>query len=130
MPTLKLRLSGANAEQQADALATFIQARFGIAATVTAEPVADHPGDLKSPADRVALAALIIALPGFANESLDLAERIHLKKKLDSLIAWVTEHQTGDTTSSYLNSRGQPILLNNRNVSAIIDDILKANNDD
>lgn len=83
MSDLRLRVEGPNAETIAAEVAVAVEAELGTAPARTA--VAPRSGE-RERADPVAVAALVIAIPGAVLQAMDLAERVRLREKLERLL--------------------------------------------
>jgi hypothetical protein len=83
MKELRLYLEGAAAEQAAREIEDFFAQEFGHPPVRVAPEVQTDRG---KKADPVAVAALILTIPSAILATLDLAERIQLRKKLRRLI--------------------------------------------
>ncbi|NOY63287.1 MAG: hypothetical protein GXP10_09090 [Gammaproteobacteria bacterium] len=106
MPTTKLLISGANAQQRAESLVRFIEARFGIIGNIMPQTAPLGHAIAKSLSDHdITKVALIIALPAFVNESLNLAARMELTQKVETLIEWVAEQKTEASDLWHLDRR-------------------------
>ena len=81
---MNLHLEGEAAETAACALAHFFDEEFGIVTSRAAIQAQPAPGRR---ADPVAIAALVLSVPGAVLATMDLAERIRLKEKIGRLIA-------------------------------------------
>lgn len=72
--------------------------------------------------DPIALAALVVAIPGGVLAIWDLAERIKLKEKIDRLLAWVKEHAALSPSSPSVHlPNGKVIPLNTVKPEEILD---------
>ena len=85
---LELRVEGPDAERIAAELAQVLEAELGT------RPQRSSPGAPPSPAltrgtDPLAVAAIVLAVPGALLAATDLAQRLELKAKIDRLLAWV-----------------------------------------
>lgn len=81
---MNLYLEGEAAETAARALAHFFDEEFGIITNRAAIQAQPAPGRR---ADPVAIAALVLSVPGAVLATMDLAERVRLKEKIARLIA-------------------------------------------
>ena len=66
----------------------------------TVEKTIQPSGINRTGPDPIAVAALLLAIPGAMVASWDLAERIKLKEKIDRLLAWVQERAATLSQSS------------------------------
>lgn len=83
MRDLRLHLEGGDAEAAAAEIAALMEASFGRRPERARAGRSDGEGDK---ADPVAVAALVLAIPGAALATMDLAERVRLREKLGRLI--------------------------------------------
>ena len=84
MADVRLHLEGGDAEAAAAEIEAFVQEAFG--RRVERGPVGRAGGGGEK-ADPVAVAGLVLSIPGAALAAMDLAERVRLREKVGRLIA-------------------------------------------
>ncbi len=97
-PEIEFHVTGPDARRLADEFAELMAAELGT------RPRPSSEGDSRPSepvrcrgADPVAVAALILAVPGAALAAADLAQRLELKQKLDRLLAWARDKLADDS---------------------------------
>jgi len=90
MSTLRFLIDGPDGEADAKELRRDLQEILGAAAVSESLPPPE-PGERAT--DPIAVAGLILAIPGAILAVMDLAERLRLKQKLEQLIARIKERR-------------------------------------
>ena len=85
MADVRLHLEGGDAEAAAAEIEAFVAEAFG--RRVERGPVGRARGAAGERTDPVAVAGLVLAIPGAALAAMDLAERVRLREKVGRLIA-------------------------------------------
>ena len=83
MSELRLRIEGPGAETAAAEVGRAVEAELGAVPARTAVTPRSGEGER---ADPVAVAALVLAIPGAVLQAMDLAERVRLREKLGRLL--------------------------------------------
>lgn len=126
MSDLEFHLQGSQADATAAALERFFAETFGANARreVLQAPAA---GEGEKAVDPVAVAALILSIPGALLAAMDLAERLQLKEKVANLIALARRERTEHGTRVWLQRRdAPPLALDEAQPAEIIDAAEKA----
>lgn len=92
-PAIKFYLQGAGAEQAAQDLARFLGQEYDTTPAVHNNASSADAGEPRriDPATGIALAGLVLSIPGAILAAVDLADRIKKRKKADRLIQWARQ---------------------------------------
>ncbi len=119
--SLRLYVDGPDAERLAGELSQVIEREFD------ARPRRELPSPPGAGAarggDPVALAALVLAIPGAILAAADLAQRIKLREKVDRLIAWAKEKAGAGTPNrvEIIDAEGRAKRLDEAEVAEVIE---------
>jgi hypothetical protein len=98
---VELRISGPDAEALAAELAALVDDEFGTRPPVRPIRSSAPPGEVMRSADPVAVAALVLAVPGALLAASDLARRMEVSQKIGRLLEWA-RRKTPESTSNRL----------------------------
>lgn len=111
MSDLKFHLQGPQSDATAAALEAYFAETFGETARRENLPM-PAPGETQKAADPIAVAALILSIPGALLATVDLAERLQLKQKVERLIALARREWREHGTRIWLQRRNAtPLAL-------------------
>jgi hypothetical protein len=90
---IKLYVQGACAEEAARELSRLIAEVYDTNPEIRSHDASTGPGEPRKidPATGIAIAGLVLSIPGAIMTALDLAERIKKRKKADRLIQWARQ---------------------------------------
>jgi len=126
MSDLEFHLQGAQAATTAAALETFFAETFGAEAHRESPP--PHAiGGAEKAADPIAVATMVLSIPGALLATVDLAERLKLKQKVERLIALARREWREHGTRIWLRRRNAtPLALDEIEPAAILDAVEQA----
>ena len=119
--TIQLRIEGPNGEQLADSLSNLLSSEFQIQPQVIASPGLAAEGT-KNIDRKLAVLAIVLALPGFVNDTADVAERLQLKQRIEKLITLIHSEQQ-PKTKVHIEVDGKPYLPSRNNLEQILNEI-------
>jgi len=121
MSDLEFHLQGAQAATTAAALETFFAETFG--AEIRREnPPPPAVGKAEKAVDPIAVAALVLSIPSALLATMDLAQRLQLKQKVDRLIALARREWREHGTRIWLRRRNAtPLALDEIEPAAVLD---------
>jgi hypothetical protein len=120
---LHFQLEGPRSEALASELSELVEAEFGERpAPATPRQGRETLETYRGP-DPLAVTAVVLAVPGAILATVDLAERLKLKQKVDRLIAWAKEKLKDDTANRILlrSRRGNIVPLDRAETSQIFE---------
>lgn len=110
MNELRFHIEGPASKQIAQSLEAFLEAEFEVRPERREGDQGITPPGGRERTDPVAVAALIVAIPSGILAAMDLAERIHLKDKVQRLIEWVRKSKTSPSDRIFLVFREGKVL--------------------
>ena len=129
-PTLQFRFSGPEAQADAEDLAEFLRqqsAEWSSRVVDGSASSACEPGErgLETAAFVVAVVSLLLAIPRAVKDSLDLADRIKLKRQLAPLPDWARRrrNQQKSVPDVVLPPGARPVPLDEASLDDIVDAI-------
>lgn len=126
MSDLKFHLQGPQSGATAAALETFFAETFDAKAR-RENPRIPPSGETEKAADPIAVAALILSIPGALLATVDLAERLQLKQKVERLIALARREWREHGTRIWLQRRNAaPLALDEIEPADVLDAAGKA----
>ena len=126
MSDLKFHLQGPQSGATAAALETFFAETFGAQAR-RESPSPPTVSEAEKAADPIAVAALILSIPGALLATVDLAERLQLKQKAERLIALARREWREHGTRIWLRRRNvAPLALDEIEPADVLDAVGKA----
>lgn len=121
MSDLKLHLQGSQTEATATALEAFFAETFGEPAR-RESPLPPPVSEAAKAADPIAVAALVLSIPGALLATVDLAERLQLKQKIERLIALARREWREHGTRIWLRRRdATPLALDEIEPAEVLD---------
>ena len=121
MSDLEFHLQGEQAATTAAALETFFAETFGAEIRRESPPPLANGGAEKA-VDPIAVAALVLSIPGALLATVDLAERLHLKQKVERLIALARREWREHGTRIWLRRRNAtPLALDEIEPADVLD---------
>lgn len=126
-PTLEIR--GQNAAQAEQELQALFEAELGERAARLEAPAAAERGATRS--DPVAVAALILAIPSAILATMDLAQRLKLKQRVDRLLDWARSKRAADPgiELTLVTSDGRALPLDRAEAGEVLDALAKGGED-
>lgn len=121
MSDLEFHIEGPGASSVAEELASLLESEFGERPRRSERGGSSGSDEHQEKVDPTALAALavVLALPGAIKNTLDLAQRLKLKQKLDRLIEWVK--QRPEIRITIVSGRGPSIRLDRATPAQIME---------
>jgi hypothetical protein len=126
MSDLKFHLQGSQTDATGAALETFFSETFGENARREGLPMS-AVGETEKTVDPIAVAGLVLSIPGALLAAMDLAERLQLKEKVARLISLARREWTEHGTRIWLQRRdATPLALDEAQPADVLDAAEKA----
>ncbi len=118
--TIRFRITGPEAATSANELEALLRAELACDA-VRVPDTPEAPGTVVRAGDPVAVAALVLSIPGALLAVSDLAQRIELVAKLQRLAHWAQERRRAyGTRVEVIPGEGQVLLLDDAEPGLLI----------
>ena len=121
MPELKLVLAGGEADAAADALEAALAGDGGAPAGVTRSVPAALPAAERKVVDPVALASLVLSIPGAVLAVMDLADRIRKRRRATALVEAATRLRVERRVETYAVTLEGPKPLADMTADALLE---------
>jgi hypothetical protein len=115
---VRFRIEGTDRAAAADELQRLLEDELGIEPERVEVPVSEHDGRKGDP---VAIAALILAVPGAVLATMDLAQRMRLREKIGKLIATAQTLRADDKASVQIETATAAQPLDQATVDRVIE---------
>lgn len=122
VPHIEMHIEGSNAGELADEIKAFFRAEFGVDPTETGAARSGYRSTVpERDIDPIAVASLVLAIPGAILAAGDLAQRYQVKGKLDKLRSLLKQKLSPGNRVSLLNSKGKQVYLDSATAQQVLD---------
>jgi len=122
---ISLRIEGPGGERLADSLDRFLKREFQVESATQSLPALKSSEGDRNIDRKLAIAAIVLALPGFINDTSELAERLEAKQRVEKLIQQI-QSENQENNKVWIEVDGKPFLPSQDNLEKILDEIQNA----